>query len=143
VWVKETFGPTIRTPFSDLQIFRSAEAWSLYCAAQGKSPDKSILVEALPGLLPPAVVRRRGKVAYDGIWVRAYKQQADHILGVFDRTAAVLEHIGVLPDWLIGRVRALADWRDCSDREVLALYAVSVWLESWNLIRPQDIEWVD
>jgi hypothetical protein len=143
VWVKEMFGPTIRTPFSDLQIFRSAEAWSRYCVAQGVQPNKSILLEALPELLPRAVVNRKGKVAYDGVWARAYRQEADRISGVFERTAAVLEHIGVSPGWLIGRVRALADWRDCSDREVLAFYAISVWLESWNLLHPGDVAWVE
>jgi asparagine synthetase B (glutamine-hydrolysing) len=141
VWVKETFGLTIRTPFSDLRIFRSAQAWSRYCAAQGLQPDKSILVEALPSLLPPSVVNRKGKVAYDGVWMRAYKQQAEHISGLFDRTSAVLEHIGVSPGWLINRVRALSAWRDCSDREVLALYAISVWLESWGIARPDDVQW--
>ena len=141
VWVKETFGPTIRTPFSDLSVFRSALAWSRYCSALGMAPDKSILVDALPGLLPPAVVNRKGKVAYDGVWMRAYKQHANHITGVFDRTAAVLEHIGVSPSWLIKRVGALSAWRDFSDREVLALYAISVWLESWNFVRPRDVEW--
>ena len=142
VWVKETFGPTVRTPFSDLAVFHAALAWSRHCAGHGRGPDKSILAEALPELLPEAVVTRKGKVAYDGVWARAYRQQADHIAAVFDRTSAVLETIGVSPAWLIERVRALADWRDVSDREVLAVYAIATWLDSWDIARPGDVSWL-
>jgi hypothetical protein len=37
----------------------------------------------------------------------------------------------------------LGAWRDVSDREVLALYAVAVWLDAWGLERAADVQWAD
>ena len=141
IWVKEVYGPLIRTPFTDLAIFRSAQAWSRHCRANGVRPNKSILAEALPGLLPPAVLNRKGKVAYDGVWMRAYRSEEARICSVFERSAAVLEHIGISPGWLIARTRALAAWRECSDREVLAVYGLCVWLQAWEICKPTDLSW--
>lgn len=141
VWVKETFGPVIRTPFTDTKIFRCAQAWSRYCAAKGVRPNKSILADALPGLLPTAVINRKGKVAYDGVWMRAYRRQEGHICSVFERSAPILEYIGISPRWLIARASALANWRECSDREVLAVYAVAVWLQAWSINHTTDVTW--
>jgi asparagine synthetase B (glutamine-hydrolysing) len=143
VWVKETFGPTLRTPFSDLRVFRSALAWSEWCRSNHIRPDKSILAEAARDLLPSAVLERRGKVAYDGIWMRAYRRHAAHIGNVFDQASASLEHIGISVAWLQRRVRDLADWREVSDREVLASYAIATWLNAWGLERLAQPGWVD
>ena len=141
IWVKELFGPVIRTPFTDLAIFRSAQSWSRHCRARGVRPDKSILAEALPGLLPDAVLNRKGKVAYDGIWMRAYSAQEARLCSVFERSAAVLEHVGISPGWLIARTSALAAWHECSDREVLAAYALCVWLQAQGIFGPGDVRW--
>ena len=143
VWVKETFGPTLRTPFSDLRMVRSALDWSHWCRARGVRPDKSILAEAAGDLLPKAVLERKGKVAYDGVWMRAYLRHADHIATTFEQAGDVLSHIGVSPDWLQRRVRELGDWQPKSDREVLAAYAIANWLIAWEVRRPQDVEWTD
>lgn len=141
IWVKERYGVTIRTPFSDLRIFRAGQLWSAYSAATGKRPDKSILVEALGTYLPDAVVQRRGKTAYDGVWMRAYERHAAHIADCFDRAAATLEHLGISAAWLIRRTRALGAWKPVSDREVLALYAVAFWIVAWELDRPKELGW--
>lgn len=139
VWVKETFGPVIRTPFSDLAVFRAAQAWSRWCAARSERPDKTILAEALPGWLPAEILHRRGKVAYDGVWMRAYEKHGDHIAAVFERGAPMLEALGVSAQWLVRRARQLQAWQPVSDREVLALYAVSVWLLGRGIERPADV----
>lgn len=143
VWVKETFGPTLRTPFSDLRMFRSALDWSLWCRTHGGRPDKSILAEAASDLLPRAVLERKGKVAYDGVWMRAYLRHADHIAATFERAGDVLSHVGISPQWLQRRVRDLGDWQPKSDREVLAAYAIANWLIAWDVRRPQDVGWAD
>jgi hypothetical protein len=93
-------------------------------------------------LLPAAVKGRPGKVAYDGVWMRAYAANRPHIAQTFARVSAVLAHIGVKPDWLLRRVEALGDWRPVSDREVLALYAVATWLIAWGIETPRDVQWV-
>jgi asparagine synthetase B (glutamine-hydrolysing) len=143
VWVKETYGPAMRTPFSDLRIFRSALEWSHWCRARGVRPDKTILAEAAHDLLPPAVLSRKGKVAYDGVWMRAYLRHSDHIAGVFEQAGGILAHVGVSPDWLQRRVRELGEWQAKSDREVLAVYAIAAWLLAWDLRRPEHVEWAD
>jgi asparagine synthetase B (glutamine-hydrolysing) len=142
VWVKETFGATIRTPFSDLALFRAAQLWSRWCAARQRQPDKTILARAEADLLPPAVTRRKGKVAYDGVWMRAYAVHAEHIGRTLERAATILEHLGLSPAWLLRRARCLAEWGPVSDREVLAAYAVAAWLVSWGLERVSDVGWV-
>jgi asparagine synthetase B (glutamine-hydrolysing) len=141
VWVKERFGATIRTPFTDLRIFRSAQLWSQWSRGHAVKPDKSILVNALRDRLPEAILEREGKAAYDGVWMRAYARHADHIAGAFDRAAATLEHLGVSASWLIRRVRLLGAWKAVSDREVLALYALVFWLLAWGWERPGDMRW--
>jgi asparagine synthetase B (glutamine-hydrolysing) len=141
VWVKETFGPTLRTPFSDNAVFRAARAWSRHCAARGHRPDKTILARAVGDLLPNAVTGRKGKVAYDGVWMRAYSAHGEHIGTTLERVAGVLEHIGVDPAWLIRRTRQLAEWEPVSGREVLAAYSIAAWLVSWGVERVSDVAW--
>ena len=55
-------------------------------------------------------MQRRGKVAYDGVWMRAGGSQAGHIAETFERVHAVFDHLGVSTDWLAalsaGRVGA-------------------------------------
>jgi hypothetical protein len=141
LWVKETFGATVRTPFTDLALFRAALAWSAWCHAHGAVPDKSILADAAPDLIPAAVRQRRGKVAYDGVWMRAYRAQADHIAATFETVRDVLAHIGVDVDWLQRRARDLGTWQAKSDRELLALYAIAWWLGAWGIRRVSDVAW--
>ena len=139
VWVKESFGVTIRTPFSDLAVFRAAQAWSRWCVERGMRPDKSILADALPGRLPQAILQRRGKVAYDGVWVRAYRRHGDHIADVFERSAAVFDALGISTRWLVRRTRQLQSWQQVSDREVLAVYALAVWLQARGIEQAEQI----
>jgi asparagine synthetase B (glutamine-hydrolysing) len=143
VWVKETFGPTLRSPFTDLAVFRAAEAWSRHCRALGARPDKSILTEAAGRWLPAAVTGRKGKVAYDGVWMRAYARNAEHIADALERTGDVLSYVGLSPEWLIRRAEALAAWKPVSDREVLAAYSIAVWLLAWGIERRGDVTWAD
>ena len=143
VWIRETFGPTHRTPFSDLRVFRSALAWSRWCRQHGVRPDKSILAEAAGDLLPHAVVARKGKVAYDGVWMRAYHRNASRIASLFEQVDGVLAHIGVSAHWLQRRALELGEWRERSDREVLAFYGIAFWLSAWGITRAGDVPWED
>src|SRR5690606_15202963 len=45
VWIKETFGAVLRTPFTDLAVFRAAEAWTRCFPARGLRPDKHVLAD--------------------------------------------------------------------------------------------------
>ena len=85
--------------------------------------------------------QRRGKVAYDGVWMRAYRAQADHIAARFETVRDVLAHIGVDVDWLQRRARDLGTWQAKSDREMLALYAIAWWLGAWGIRRVSDVAW--
>lgn len=141
VWVRETFGATMRTPFSDRQVFLSALAWSQWCRQQGRRPDKTILAEELSDLLPRAIIERKGKVAYDGVWLRAYRRQAPRIANLFEDVRAMFAYLGVSTDWLQRRVFELGEWQEESDREVLVFYAIALWLSSWGITRPGDVSW--
>lgn len=141
VWTKETFGPVIRTPFSDLAVFRAAHRWSMLSARGNTRPNKTILAEGFPDLLPEAVIRRKGKVAYDGVWMRAYATQYEHIFETLDRASGVLNHLGISTAWLFRRAQDLRDWKDVSGRDLLAAFALSVWLNSWGIERVSDVDW--
>ncbi len=143
VWGKETFGSSMRTPFSDLQVFRSALTWSRACASRGVRPHKGILAQAARDLLPDAVLERKGKVAYDGVWTRAYRRHGESIAATFEDVRDVFSHLGVSTDWLQRRVLELGAWQDRSDREVLALFGIAVWLTAWGLLRAGDLHWAD
>ena len=141
VWAKETFGASIRTPFTDLALFRAAQMWSDWNRSRNTRPDKSILAHSLGEMLPKAVIERKGKVAYDGVWMRAYAAHGGHIGRMLEKTSQVLEHIGISPAWLLRRARQLSEWKPVSDREVLAAYAVSAWLISWGIEKVSDVRW--
>jgi asparagine synthetase B (glutamine-hydrolysing) len=140
---KEEHGLTVRTPFTDVELFHTGLLWSRWNAKSGTKPDKSILVAALPHFLPEAVLRRAGKVAYDGVWMRAYAQNADQIAGVIDKAGPILEHVGVSPRWILARVRDLAAWREVPHNDVLAIYAIAVWLAAWGIDRVDAVRWSD
>ncbi|WP_432824462.1 asparagine synthase-related protein [Dactylosporangium sp. CA-092794] len=139
--MKEHWGLAIRTPFTDLAVWRAALRWTAWNTARGGAPDKTILAAALRGWLPVEVTGRRGKVAYDGVWLRAYARHADHIGATIERTAGLLSQAGMSPGWLIRRVEQLAAWKDVSDREVLGAYALASWLLAWEFERAADVSW--
>lgn len=139
--MREVFGQTIRTPFTDLAVWRAARRWTLWSTAHGRRPDKSILADALPGWLADAVVNRRGKVAYDGVWVRSYAHHADDIGGAIERAGPLLREIGMSQEWLLRRVHELASWEDVPDREVIGAYGVASWFNSWEFDSPRHVSW--
>jgi len=139
VWAKERFGTTVRTPFSDGAVFRAGLAWSKLSRSRGVRPDKSILRRAVPELLPAAVVTRRGKVAYDGVWQRGYATHAHHVCETLETASFLLERIGFSPGWLLGRCQSLARGEPLDTRELLAGYALASWLAAWQLDRASDL----
>jgi hypothetical protein len=141
VWAKENFGITVRTPFSDLALFLAARNWSHWSRSHGARPDKTILSRAVGELLPIVVTERRGKVAYDGVWMRSYQACGDHIADTLSRSAKVLEHIGVSPSWLLRQAHLLTQWKQGADRDILAAYALSAWLLSWGIEHVSDVAW--
>jgi asparagine synthetase B (glutamine-hydrolysing) len=143
VWVREAFGVTVRTPFTDRAVFRCGRSWSRACAVAGQKPDKTILMRAFADLLPAAVSGRRGKVPYDGVWQRAYARHGDHIAGTLDCSASLLREVGLSPRWLVNRVRTLAAGNPLSGRDVMAAYVLATWLQSWDYARLNDVRWAD
>ncbi len=143
VWMNERYGLTVRTPFTDLKMFKVALCWSDWCKQFAARPDKSILARSMQEILPDAVLNRKGKVAYDGVWLRGYMKHADHISSVFDQTSSVLEHIGLSPRWLINRVKDIASLQASSSAEIVAAYAISHWLLSWDIRRVEDVNWIN
>ena len=139
VWAKERFGATVRTPFSDRALLRAGLAWSKLSHSRGVRPDKTILRRAVPELLPAAVVTRRGKVAYDGVWLRGYATHAHHVCETLERASFLLERIGFSPAWLLARCQSLARGEPLDTRELLAGYALASWLASWQLERASEL----
>jgi asparagine synthetase B (glutamine-hydrolysing) len=143
VWIREAFGVTVRTPFTDRGVFRCGRSWSQICVARATRPDKSLLSRALCDLLPAAVTNRRGKVPYDGVWQRAYARHGDCIAATLERSALLLREVGFSPRWLMNRVATLAAGHPASGREVMAGYALAMWFQAWGYTRLDDVRWKD
>jgi hypothetical protein len=72
VTLKEAFGTTTRSPFTDLDLVRCGISWTRLSARLGRRRGKSILADAFAAELPGAVTGRRGKVPWDGVCARGY-----------------------------------------------------------------------
>ena len=144
--LKEAYGTTTRSPFTDLACVRCGVAWSKLCARLGLPLGKSIMVDAFPEL-PASVTHRKGKVPWDGVTSRAYALHADHIATEIEHVRGPLERVGLDVSWLVRRVAQLADGKRTSsardDKEVIASYALATWLRSWGVERVSDCSWND
>jgi hypothetical protein len=147
VAMKEAFGTSTRSPFTDLDVARCGLSWAKVSARLGIRQGKGILSDAFVAELPAAVTGRRGKVSWDGVCARAYAAHGDSIVSEIERVAAPLEHIGLDVGWLIMRVAELASWEKTmfgkDDKEVFAVYALATWLRSWGVERVSDCTWSD
>ena len=147
VALKEACGVITRSPFTDLEVVRCGMAWARLSARIGARPGKEILAEAFATDLPGAVIGRRGKVPWDGVCARAYARHGDAIASEIDRVSGPLESIGLDVRWLVKRVARLASGdastTERDDREVIAAYALAIWLRSWGVDRVSDCEWAD
>ena len=145
VALKENFGTTTRSPFTDLEMVKCGLAWSRLSARLGLPPNKGILTEAFATELPSAVTGRRGKVPWDGVSMRAYATHADSIATEIERVSGPIERVGMDARWLVGRVQQLARGQKSTtardDREVIAGYALATWLRSWGVERVSDCGW--
>jgi asparagine synthetase B (glutamine-hydrolysing) len=147
VALKESFGTHTRSPFSDLDMIRAGMGWAHLSAQLGVREGKKILVEAFADKLPEELLARRSKVSWDGVCARTYAAHGGSIIQEIEKTSPVLEHLGINPRWIIERVGALSRWEITRfgemDREVFAVYALSTWLQSWNIEKPSDCCWTN
>ncbi len=147
VALKEAFGTSTRSPFTDLAMVRCGIAWARISARLAVRQKKKILMEAFAAELPAAVAGRRGKVSWDGVCARMYAQNGEAIAYEIERVRDPLVHMGVDVRWLTRRVAQLARWERTTfgedDREVFAVYALATWLHSWGVDRVSDCDWSD
>jgi asparagine synthetase B (glutamine-hydrolysing) len=147
VTMKEQHGVITRSPFTDLAVARCGIQWARLNRELGQPHSKRILTEALAGEMPDAVVRRRGKVNWFGVFARAYHEHADAIVATFERNQRVLHYLGIDPTWLTRRVGELSRWERArfgpDDAPIFACYGLATWLESWGIEQPADHEWTD
>lgn len=147
VVLKEAFGTTTRSPFTDLAWVRCGLAWAKLSACLGLHSGKSILADAFAADLPGAVTGRRGKVPWDGVTSRGYALHADHIVTEIEAVRGPLERVGLDVRWLVKRVAQLADGQKMTsafdDKEVIASYALATWLRSWGVEHVADCSWSD
>ena len=142
---KDSFGTHTRSPFSDLDMIRAGLGWAHLSAQLGVREGKKILVEAFADELPEELLVRRSKVSWDGVCARGYAAHGENIIQEIERTASVLEYLGIDHRWIIERVGELARWEITrfgeTDKEVFAVYALSTWLQSWGIERPSACSW--
>jgi asparagine synthetase B (glutamine-hydrolysing) len=147
VTLKEAFGTTTRSPFTDLDLVRCGISWTRLSARLGRRREKSILADAFAAELPGAVTGRRGKVPWDGVCARGYALHGDSIVKEIERVRAPLERLGLDVRWLVRRVARLVGGQRSmtarDDREVIAAYALATWLHSWGVERVSDCAWSD
>jgi hypothetical protein len=143
--VKERWGVTTRTPFTDLDLVLCGIAYAKWCAARAFNPGKQIVAEAFADVLPAAILHRRGKVTWEGVYARTYIASAPHIAAEFEACHQALEEVGFDVSWLMRRVAALASLETTdygrADREIMATYAVAAWLNERGIARRADCAW--
>ena len=143
--MKDHFGITTRSPFTDLAMARCGIQWATLKAELGVRHSKEILAEAFGDQMPQAVLGRRDKVPWDGVFARAYAEHGEVIVDTFDRSSQMLGHLGIDVSWLVRRVRQLSRWErtqsGSDDAAVFGAYALATWLESWGIRHPGDHGW--
>jgi hypothetical protein len=145
VTMKEFCGTLTRSPFTDLEMIRCGLRWAQLTRSQGERHSKRILADVFGDELPPAVLGRRGKVCWDGVFARGYALHGDGIREAIEQKRSVFDYLGINVPWLAARVRALSRWQRTrygpDDGEVFAAYAIAVWLESWGIRQARDRDW--
>lgn len=137
--VKEVWGVTTRTPFTDLGMVLCGIAYARWCVEHGFNEGKKIVAEAFSDVLPGAIMRRRGKVSWEGVYARTYQAHEDALGTEFESCQDTLEKIGFDVGWLMRRVRALGRLEITdygrADREVMSAYALASWLNEKGIQR--------
>lgn len=144
--IKELWGVTTRTPFTDLGMAMCGIAYAKWCAARGFNHGKKIIIDAFSDVLPEAVQQRRGKVSWEGVYARTYVAHEDSLSEEFESCHEALEEIGFDIQWLMKRVRALgrleATEYGRDDREVMSVHAIAYWLNEKGIHRRTDCTWL-
>ncbi len=145
--IKERWKVTTRTPFTDLGMTMCGIAYAKWCASHGFNPGKKIMVDAFADILPEAILRRHGKVSWEGVYARTYVANEDSLSKEFESCYEALEDIGFDVPWLLRRVRALgrldATEYGYDDREVMGAHAIAYWLNEKGISKRVDCNWVD
>jgi hypothetical protein len=143
--IKERWGVISRTPFTDLGMTICGVAYAKWCAEHGFNPGKKIIVDAFEDVLPEVILRRRGKVTWEGVSARTYVAHEKSLGEEFESCHEALEEIGFNVQWLLKRVCALGALETTEygrdDREVMSAYAIAYWLNEKGIHRPSDCAW--
>ena len=138
---------TSRTPFTDLGMTMCGLAYAKWCAGHGFNPGKKIIADAFADILPEAILRRRGKVSWEGVYARTYVANEGSLSKEFESCHEALEEIGFDVQWLLRRVRALGRLETTEygrdDREVMSAQAVAYWLNEKGIFKRADCTWAD
>ncbi len=95
--------------------------------AQGKW----ILVRYFEDLIPSEILHRTGKVAYNGLYVRAYRAASRNLVAMVNRHRDHLDSMGVSANGLALHIDRLRDGKLEGDLEVSTVVTYLMWLEGW------------
>lgn len=141
--MKEAYGITTRTPFTDLGMVLCGIAYARLSAEHGFNEGKQIVADAFADVLPAAIMQRRGKVSWEGVYARTYQVHEGNLGKEFELCHPMLEKLGFDVWWLTRRVRALGRLENTdygrADREVMSAYALASWLNERGIQRHTDV----
>jgi asparagine synthetase B (glutamine-hydrolysing) len=117
--------------FVDLQLLLACDAVRTARRPRAAQPPKAIARRAFAGALAPAVLARRGKAGFDGVYQRGLRRNIDEVCGLIDAEARSLADAGVNARRLIRRVRTCAarGWGS-RDTPVFAALAWVAWMHA-------------
>lgn len=145
--IKERWQVTARTPFTDLGMTLCGIAYARWCARHGFNPGKKVVAEAFADVLPEAILHRRSKVSWEGVYARTYVANEGSLGDEFESCHEALEEIGFDVQWLLGRVHALGRLQATEyghdDREVMSAYGIAYWLNEKGIRKRADCDWLD
>lgn len=132
-WIEREIAPTYgvdRTHlFLDPQILPLIRAlWQ----SQDRAPSgKWIISQYFADLVPPEIVSRPGKVAYNGLYCRAYRAASGRLFALIRSHAGHLESVGIRPNLLYAHLDRLSNGELDGDLEVSVVITYLIWLRGW------------
>lgn len=93
---------------------------------------KWILKRHFSELIPQEILHRPGKVAYNGIYVRAYRAAIAKLTSMVESYSDHLRETGISPDALKNHMLQLGKGKLDGDLEVSVVITYLMWLEGWK-----------
>ena len=133
-WIEREIAPAYGVTRSHL--FLHSDILPLVSALWTREPEpptgKWILARHFGDLVPEAILHRPGKVAYDGLYARAFRAARPALEGIVTAHGDHLAAVGIDVGRLLTHVDRVAKGSTEGDLELAAVLTYLIWLQGWQ-----------